>query len=149
MSQALVILITENELQQMFATAVQQITSAITAQGEKIMGTSNVNLSDVQASVQTLITAQQAAAAEITQIGSEVGAAVTDIQNLNTQIAALQNSGGASPAQLADLKTSIDAITSNLNTSTAALTTSANNLANALPAPPAPAPVPPTGGAKA
>ena len=93
------------------------------------MSTQSTSFLDIQNSLNALTLAQQ-------QVSSEIGSAVADITALSAQVAALQSGGGATPEQLADLKTSIDQITTNLSGAS-------TNLEAVLPAPtPAPAPAP-------
>jgi len=69
-------------------------------------------------------------------MSDDVSSAVADIQALSAQVAGLQGQGGATPDQLATLKSSIDQITANLS----GVSTS---LESVLPAPtPAPNPTP-------
>lgn len=78
------------------------------------MSTQSTSITDIQQSLDALTKAQQ-------QVSSDVTTAVTDIQALSAQVAALQGQGGATPQQLGDLKTSIDQITANLSGASSSL----------------------------
>jgi len=93
------------------------------------MSTQPISFSDIQSSLDALTQAQQ-------QVSDDVSSAVSDIQALSAQVAGLQSQGGATPDQLATLKSSIDQITANL-------TGVSSNLEAVLPAStPAPTPTP-------
>jgi hypothetical protein len=85
----------------------QIILRAINKEGDLIMGTQSTSFTDIQNSLGALTKAQQ-------QVSTDVSSAVKDIQALSAQLAALQAQGGATPDQLATLKTSMDQITSSL-----------------------------------
>lgn len=85
------------------------------------MSTQSTSITDIQNSLAALTAAQQ-------QVSTDIASAVSDITALSAQVAGLQAQGGATPQQLADLKTSIDQITANL-------TGASSGLEAVLPAP--------------
>jgi prophage DNA circulation protein len=99
----------------------QTIVAAIKKEGDSIMGTQSTSFTDIQNSLDALTKAQQ-------QVSSDVNSAVADIKALSTQVSTLQAQGGATPQQLAGLKTSIDQITTSL-------TGASSGLEAVLPAP--------------
>lgn len=107
-----------------FREVLERIEHKINQLGES-MSTQSQALTDLQGSVTALQDTTQ-------KVATDVTAAVADIKALGVQIADLQAAGGATPDQLAALKTSIDSIT-------ASLQGSATSLEGALP-PAAPTP---------
>ncbi len=85
------------------------------------MSTQSTSFTDVQNSLDALTKAQQ-------QVATDVSAAIDDIKALSAQVLALQGQGGATPQQLADLKSAIDQITTGL-------TGASSSLEAVLPAP--------------
>ena len=78
------------------------------------MSTQSTSITDVQNSLDALTKAQQL-------VASDVSSAVEDIKALSAQVLALQGQGGATPQQLADLKGSIDQITTSLSVASSSL----------------------------
>ena len=99
--------ISQAALKNLLSQQTQIIVAAINKQGETILSTQSTSLTDVQNSLAALTTAQQ-------KVSTDINSAVTDITALSAQVAALQSQGGATPQQLADIKSSIDQITTNL-----------------------------------
>jgi hypothetical protein len=99
--------ISQATLENLLSQQTQIIVAAINKQGDIIVSTQSTSITDIQNSLAALTTAQQ-------KVSTDISSAVTDITALGAQIAALQAQGGATPQQLADVKTSIDQITSNL-----------------------------------
>lgn len=100
--------ISQASLENLLSQQTQIIVAAINKQGDSIMSTQSTSITDIQNSLAALTTAQQ-------QVSSDISTAVTDITALSAQVAALQAQGGATPQQLADIKASIDQITTNLS----------------------------------
>jgi ABC-type transporter Mla subunit MlaD len=94
-------------LENLLSKQTQIIVAAINKQGETIMSTQSTSITDIQNSLAALTAAQQ-------QVSTDIASAVSDITALSAQVASLQAQGGATPQQLAGLKTSIDQITANL-----------------------------------
>jgi ABC-type transporter Mla subunit MlaD len=95
-------------LENLLSQQTQTIIAAINKEGNTIMSTQSTSFSDIQNSLNALTAAQQ-------KVSTDISSAVADIQALSAQVATLQGSGGATPQQLGDLKTSMDQITANLS----------------------------------
>jgi peptidoglycan hydrolase CwlO-like protein len=118
-------------LENLLSQLTQTIVARINKEGSTIMSTLGTSFTDIQNSLNALTLAQQ-------QVSTDISSAVADINALSAQVQTLQGTGGATPQQLADLKTSLDQITANLSGAS-------TNLEAVLPAPapsPAPAPTP-------
>ena len=113
--------ISQATLKNLLSRETQIIVAAINKQGDTIMSTQSTSITDIQNSLAALTAAQQ-------QVSTDISSAVSDITALSAQVAGLQAQGGATPQQLADLKTSIDQITANL-------TGASSGLEAVLPAP--------------
>jgi septal ring factor EnvC (AmiA/AmiB activator) len=99
--------ISQATLENLLSQQTQIIVAAINKKGDTIMSTQSTSITDIQNSLAALTTAQQ-------KVSTDISSAVTDITALSAQVATLQAQGGATPQQLADIKASIDQITTNL-----------------------------------
>src|ERR1039458_3653058 len=100
--------ISQATLENLLSKQTQIIVAAINKQGDTIMSTQSSSITDIQNSLTALTTAQQ-------KVSTDINSAVTDISALSAQVATLQAQGGATPQQLADIKASIDQITTGLS----------------------------------
>jgi ABC-type transporter Mla subunit MlaD len=100
--------ISQAKLENLLSKQTQIIVAAINKQGDTIMSTQSSSITDIQNSLTALTTAQQ-------KVSTDINSAVTDISALSAQVATLQAQGGATPQQLADIKASIDQITTGLS----------------------------------